>query len=268
MIKDATLQIIRESLSGLREPVRLVLFTREADCEACSDALATARAIKTAAPKIALETYDIVMDRDKAEEYGVTRTPSCVVQASDRRMVAFSGPLEGVSLILLLGAISGVSTGRVWFPEKVTGTLKLLQKNVPVKVILENDCTLCKPVAETAVGLSLSNRLVTTEIVVADEFPKLLAEHKVKLLPYTLFGQRLHLEGHVTESTFLEMLFEAEGQQQTGAERRCVVCGQPSSDSICDSCKAKIQAEAVNHKQKDEHLQERGTVVDRHGHGQ
>jgi len=34
---------------------------------------------------------------------------------------------------------------------------------------------------------------------------------------------------------------------------------------ICNSCKTKIQAEAVNHKHKEEHTHERGTIVD-HGH--
>ena len=263
MIKESSLQIVRESLSGLKQPVRLVLFTKDTGCDSCSDAVAMAQAIKGAAPRVALEVYDLIMDRDKADEYGVQRAPSFVVQASDRRVVAFSGPLEGFSLILLLEAISGIASGRAWFPEKVVDTLKLLEKSVRVQVILEDDCALCKPVAETAVALALTNRLVTTEIIIADEFPELLSKHKVKILPFTIFGQRLHLEGHVTESMFLEMLFQAEGERRAGMDRRCVVCGSPSSDSICTSCKSKIQAEAVNHKHRDEQMHERGTVVDR-----
>ena len=266
MVKDSTLQIIRDSLAGLKNPVRLVLFTGDTGCDGCDDAVATAQAIKAAAPKVALERYDLVMDRDKSLEYGVARVPCFVVEAPDRRTVAFSGSLEGLSLILLLDAITGIASARTWFPGQITGTLKLLEKDVPVQVILDNDCTLCKPVAETAVGLALSNRLVSTEIVVADEFPELLSKHRIKILPYTLFGPKLHLEGHVSESMFLEMLFEAEGQRRAGMDKRCVVCGSPTTDSICNSCKAKIQAEAINHKHKDEHLGEQGSIVDQRGH--
>jgi hypothetical protein len=266
MIKDSTLQIIRDSLAGLRNPVRIVLFTSETGCDGCADALATAQAIKASAPKIALEIYDLTMDRDKSSDYGVTRVPCFVVEAPDRRRVAFSGTLEGLTLILLLDAVKGLASARTWFPDRITGTLKLLQKDVPVQVILDNDCTLCKPVAETAVGLALSNRLVSVEIVVADEYPELLSKHRVKILPYTLFGAKLHLEGHVSESMFLEMLFEAEGQRRNGADRRCVVCASPTMDSICASCKSKIQAEAINHKHKDEHLHETGMPVDHRGH--
>lgn len=31
---------------------------------------------------------------------------------------------------------------------------------------------------------------------------------------------------------------------------RCMICGQPSQHSICQSCKAKVQGEAVDKKQK------------------
>jgi hypothetical protein len=61
------------------------------------------------------------------------------------------------------------------------------------------------------------------------------------------------MDGHVTEAQFLEMIFEAEGLQ-TGPDRRCLTCGQPSPDIICGSCKRKIQAEAVDHKRKVERV--------------
>jgi hypothetical protein len=133
-------------------------------------------------------------------------------------------------------------------------------------VLLENDCSLCRPVAETAIGLALANKLVSTEIIVADDYPEFLAKHKIKILPYTLFGPKLHLDGHVTESTFLEMIFRAEGEKGI-SDRRCIVCGQTSPDLICQSCKTKIQAEAVNHKQKGERLHDTGTIVEHHNHG-
>jgi hypothetical protein len=266
MLKESAQLLIQNSLGGLKTPVRLVLFTSDTNCDGCPDALETARAIKAAAPKVALETYDVVMDRDKSLDYGVTRVPCFVVEGHDRRRVAFSGSMEGLSLVLLVDAIVGIASAKKWFPEQITGTLQLLQKDVPVQVVIENDCSLCKPVVETAVALALSNRLVSMEIIVADDFPEFLAKHRIKILPYTLFGPKLHLEGHVSESMFLEMLLEAEGQRREGTDKRCVVCGNPSPELICQSCKSKIQAEAMDHKSKDEHLHEKGTVVRERGH--
>ena len=265
MLKESTRQIIRDTLTNIVQPVRLVVMTGEKGCEICPETVEIARAIKAAAPKVALEIYDFTMDRDKSEEYGITRIPSCVVEAQDGRTVMFSGSLEGISLVLLLDVISSISAGRAWFPDRISSTLKLLTNEVPVQVLLENDCSLCRPVAETAIGLALANKLVSTEIIVADDYPDILAKHKIKILPYTLFGPKLHLEGHVPEGMFLEMIFTAEGQKGT-SDKHCIVCGQTSPDLICQNCKAKIQAEAVNHKRKDEKIQERGSAMGSHNH--
>ncbi|MEK6743652.1 MAG: thioredoxin family protein [Nitrospirota bacterium] len=266
MIKENIHQIIRDSLTNIVQPVRLVVMTGEKGCEMCPQTVEIARAIKAAAPKVALEFYDITMDRDKSEEYGITRVPSCVVESHDGRTVMFSGSLEGISLILLLDVIDSIAVGRAWFPDRISNTLKLLVNEVPVQVLLENDCSLCRPVAETAIGLALANKLVSTEIIVADDYPEFLAKHRIKLLPYTLFGPKLHLDGHITESTFLEMIFKAEGEKGT-SDRRCIVCGHASPDLICQNCKTKIQAEAVDHKRKDEKVQERGSAMGSHNHG-
>lgn len=266
MLKESTQQIIRESLKNINQPVRLVVMTGEKGCEICPETVEIARAIKAAAPKVALEIYDFTMDRDKIDEYGIKRIPSFVVESQDGRAVTFSGALEGISLILLLEVIANIAVGKAWFPEGIRRTLKLLVNEVPVQVLLENDCSLCRPVAETAIGLALANKLVSTEIIVADDYPELLAKHRIKILPYTFFGPKLHLEGHVTESTFLEMIFKAEGEKGI-SDKRCIVCGHASPDLICHNCKTKIQAEAVGHKRKDEKLHDTGTVVEPHKHG-
>ncbi len=253
--------IIREALAGLKSPVRVAVFTSDAHAEDIPHARAVAQELKAASPKIALEFYDIIMDRDKSGEYGVTRVPTFVVEGSGHRKVSFSGKAEGLTLVLMLDVITALADGKAWFPEGVASTVNLLQKDVAATVLLENDCTLCKPVAETAIGLALTNRHVFAEIVVADQYPEILSKHRVKILPFTIFGSRLTLEGHVGEGEFLEMIFRAEGEKAAGLDKRCLVCGSASPDVICTSCKSRIQSEAVSHKKKDEHLNQAGTVV-------
>jgi hypothetical protein len=265
MLKESARQLIGQSLAGLRRPVKLILFTSDVNCDACPAARELAAAIRAASPRVVLETYDLTMDRDKSQEYAVTRAPAFVVQGPGVRSVTFSGSVEDVALVLLLDAIAGVSDDREWFPGQVLGPLAMLSKPVSVQVLIENDCNLCRPVAETAIGLALSSRYVATEIIMADEYPELLSRYRVKVLPYTIFGPKLHLDGHVTESMFLEMLFQAEGKGAE-AERRCMVCGTPSGDVICTACKTRIQAEAVDHKRKGEHLHERGSAAEGHRH--
>jgi hypothetical protein len=247
-------------LTDLKHPVRLALFVSDVRCDACPAAVELGRAIKAASSKVALEIYDQAMDRDKSDQYGIERVPSFVVQAQDGRSLTFSGTVEGISLVLLLEAIVSAVNPHPWFGDRIAGTLGILRRPVSVQLFLENDCTLCRPVAETALGLALTSRMVGAELIVADDYPELLAKHGIRTLPFTRFGPKLSLEGHVGEPEFIEMLLRAEGQQDASA-RRCAICAQPSSDVVCESCKTRIQSEAVTHKRRDEHLSHTGTIV-------
>ncbi len=253
MLSDKVLLAIQNKSQTMSKPVKLVLFTSDTGCVACSDMLELVRAIKNKFNKIALETYDVVMDRDKSEHYGVTLAPALVVQGGDTSVVKFYGMMEDVFLDILLSTISAVSNGKLWFPRDVERALTHLTNDVSVRVFVESDCAQCRPVAETAIGLGIESKLVTTSIFVASDFPELIKRYQITKLPKTIFGENLHLDGHVTESTFLEMIFQAEGLK-TGPDKKCLVCGVSSPDTICENCKAKIQAEAVNHKLKGEKL--------------
>lgn len=258
MIDENLLNAMQHSLTHMKNPVRLILFTRDTGCETCPEALGLVRAIKARSPKIALEMYDQVMDRDKAEQYGIKYVPAVVVQASDGRMVRFYGLLEDVFLQILLDTVLSVSDGKIWFPENIRRALSHLEREVGIQVFVESDCPLCRPVAETAIGLAFGSDLIVADIIIASDFPDLIRKHAIKTLPKTIFGVNLHMDGHVTESEFLEMIFQAEGVQ-VGPDRRCIVCGKPSPDIICTACKTRIQAEAVEHKFKGEKLGQSGT---------
>jgi len=50
-----------------------------------------AKAIKEHFSKIALESYDLTMDRDKSQQYGVERVPAIVLQVEVERRSLFRG---------------------------------------------------------------------------------------------------------------------------------------------------------------------------------
>ncbi len=258
MLSEATMNRINNRFRPLIQPVRMVLFTIDAGCDACPDMVELARAIKTRSNLIALEIYDKIMDRDKTELYGIKYAPALVVQGADGRAVTFYGRIEEVCLDVLLTTISGISESREWFPQDIVRTLSHLTNDVTLRVFMDRDCGKCAPVAETAIGLGLVNRMISTCIIVSRDFPELVKRYHITELPKTIFGENLHLDGQVTESVFLEMIFQAEGVK-TGPDKRCLVCGTAAPELICHNCKAKIQAEAVDHKLKGERLKQRET---------
>src|SRR5512135_50644 len=96
MIDENLLDQMRKEFNAMKHPVRLILFTKDVGCETCPDALQAAKAIKAKAPKIALEIYDQVMDRDKVEQYGVKQVHATIVQARNGEMVRFYGLFQDV----------------------------------------------------------------------------------------------------------------------------------------------------------------------------
>lgn len=247
MMPERSLEIIKTFEKQLNKPVRLVLFTTDRGCGSCPDMQELAHAIKEHFNKIALESYDLIMDRDKSQLYGIELVPAIVLQGGKGEMVAFYGPIEDVFLKILLDTIQSLSTIKVWFPDDVRRVLGHLDHDVKIRVFVESDCPLCRPVAETAIGLALESRFVSTDVIVADDYPALIKKYNIKKLPMTIFGENLQMEGHVSETEFLEMIFEAEGIKP-GTDRRCLVCSKVSPDSICSTCKSRIQAEAIDHK--------------------
>jgi hypothetical protein len=250
-MNESTIQSIVQAAGTLKKPVRLILFLNDVGCEACPDAKRAAQAIKKNAPLVALEIYDQVMDRDKTQLYGIRRVPAMVVQDNEGHSVTFYGMVEDIIFSMMIDALYAASEGRTWFQEDIRSALRRLAGAVSIQVFLETDCPLCGPVAQTAIGLALESTLVKTDIIIAGDYPELVKKYSIKDLPKTIIGENLHLDGHVTETVFLEMIFEAEGLQP-GKDRSCLVCSSPSDDIICMSCKNRIQAESLSHKIREE----------------
>lgn len=244
MLDEITLKMIQHSGNQLKQPVRLVVFVKDASYPTV---LELARAIKAQLGKIALEIYDIVMDRDKTEQYGIKRVPALVVQAGDSRMVTLYGQPENVSLEVLLNAMHGASEKKIWFPEGVRKALELLTRDVTIRVFIDNNSQQSKFVAETAVCFAFGSERITADIIVAADFPELSAKYHVTTLPKTIFGEELHLEGSILEDDFLGMILQAEGIQPS-PDLKCLVCGKPAYTTICSHCTTRIEAEALKQK--------------------
>jgi alkyl hydroperoxide reductase subunit AhpF len=250
MVSERSLAIISQSIQ-LKKPVRLVLFTTDMACALCPDARDLVHAIKAHMNRIALETYDMIMDRDKSELYGIRQVPAIVVQGGEGQKITFYGMVEDVFLEILMETIHALADTKVWFPDEIRRTLKHLGQDVKIRVFVETDCQLCRPVAETAIGLAMESRLIDANVIVASDFPELIKKHKVTTLPTTIFGENLFMEGHVTEGEFLEMIFQAEGIKPA-PDRQCLVCGNATPEVICEQCKTRIRAEALDHKLRTE----------------
>lgn len=248
MIDETMWEKILLAAPRLERPVRLVVFTN-AGSTSQEKVVRLAHAVKEHMGKIALEQYDPVMDRDKTEEYRIARVPALVVQSGGGQTITFYGRPTEALVHLLIGTIHALSDPRQWVADETQLLLKRLSHEVFVRVLIDQASPRSKTTAETAIALALESTQVTTEIIVARDFPELMQKYRITTTPLTIIGANIEREGELGLTEFIELLFQAEGLKP-GPDKRCLVCGGPSADVMCLACKNRIRAEALDHKRK------------------
>ena len=249
MIDETSLNIIRLSAERLVKPVRLVVFTKDRDSSLSMQACELSQVIKAQSDKVALESYDVVMDRDKTEQYGIQRAPAVVVEGGDGQAIVFYGSIKYRFLEVIMHTIQAISVTGPWLPAGVLQSLQRLHEDVRIRVFAKNDCPRCRSVAEIAIGLALACDRIKVSIIMVEDFPELTKKYNISIFPKIIFGENHQADGTLSESEFLERVFQAKGELP-GMDKYCLVCGAPSSDIICKACKTRIQAEALDHKLK------------------
>ena len=101
---------IRKRLEDVKDPVKMILFTQSTDCETCADTEALLRALAILSTNLILEVYDLQKDREKADQYKITRAPTTVLEGDRDYGIRFIGIPAGYEFASLLEDV--VSIGR------------------------------------------------------------------------------------------------------------------------------------------------------------
>jgi len=101
LLSPADQQRLRDAFSEITRPVRLVFFTQTLGCDTCVQTREILDELPVLSDRITIEEVNLILEGDKAKQYGVDRAPAIAVVGQDE-----SG-LERDSHIRFLGAPSG-----------------------------------------------------------------------------------------------------------------------------------------------------------------
>jgi alkyl hydroperoxide reductase subunit AhpF len=110
-------QKLREAFGEMHRPVRLLFFTQTFDCETCVTTRQIIDELPALSDRISIEEINLVLDRDKARQYGVERAPAVVLVGQDEAgaerdsRIRFLGAPAGYEFISLVHAILLVGGG-------------------------------------------------------------------------------------------------------------------------------------------------------------
>ena len=219
MISDRDKKAVGDRLAKLKQPVRLVVFSQEMECQFCKETRELAEELGALSDKIEVEVRDFVQDEAQAKKLGVDKIPAIAVLdgAGKDPGIRFYGIPAGYEFISLLEAIEMVSKGESGVTAAGREKLKTLKDPLNLQVFVTPTCPYCPRAVVLAFRLAMESPLVTASMVEATEFPHLANKHGVSGVPHTVIGDSEQpMIGAYPEAAALEVILGAVGAKGRG----------------------------------------------------
>jgi glutaredoxin-like protein len=190
LLNDEIANQVQQAFTQLNNPVEVLFFGRQKDCEYCDQTLQLVEEVSALSEKLHLSTYDVESDAELAGKYNVDKTPGLVITARDGdQLVDFGVRYAGVpsghefsSLIQDIILISGRDSG---LSQQTRDMLADLTEPVTLQVFVTPTCAYCPQAVILAHQMAMESSLVQAEMVEAMEFPELSSKHGVSGVPQT-----------------------------------------------------------------------------------
>src|SRR6266699_2299511 len=130
-------------LAPVDASVRLVFFEQSIACEWCAPVRRLLDQMADLNPHITVEALNLVLDKNRAAQYGVDRVPAVVVISENRDRVRFYGAPFGHELTSLLEAIRMTASGDSGLSDESRLQLAALKEPVRLQVFFTPTCVYC-----------------------------------------------------------------------------------------------------------------------------
>lgn len=136
MLSDEHRDEVAGQLSGLGNPVRLVMFTQSVECEFCEETRELVEELASLSDRVEAVIYDFVADKDRAEEYAIDKIPAIAVLGERDYGVRVYGIPAGYEFTSLIEAIKMVSAGQSGLSEAAREALAQIEQPVHLQVFV------------------------------------------------------------------------------------------------------------------------------------
>jgi alkyl hydroperoxide reductase subunit F len=185
---------IRERLTGLDRPVRLLHFTQPFACGGCAEQKQLLEELTALSPKLTLELRDLLSP--DAARLAIDKVPATLVLAGDDDFgIRFYGRPGGYEFISLLDTILMVSTGESGLDPAIEALAASITVPTHLEVMVTLTCPYCPKMVHLGHQLAFVNPNVRADMVDASEFPDLVQRYGVHGVPRTVINGRPAFEG-------------------------------------------------------------------------
>ncbi|MGA3192622.1 MAG: thioredoxin family protein [Candidatus Bathyarchaeia archaeon] len=197
-------QIKNELAENLVNPVRLIMFTEQFECQMCVQTKQLVTEIAALNDKIQVEVRDFVADAELAKQFGVDKIPAVVLVGQKDYGVRLYGLPYGYEFQTLMSALTIVSQGRTDLLEETKTKLQAVRTPVHIQVFVTLTCPHCPAAASMAHKFAIENELIKADVIDAGEFPQLASKYGVMGVPKIVINEQIEFVGAVPENVFLD----------------------------------------------------------------
>ena len=205
LIPDDKKELLRADFKEkLVDPVKIVMFTQEIECQFCSQTRELVQELGPLNDKIMVQILDYVKDAAIAKEYGVDKIPAIAIIGKKDYGVRIYGIPYGYELNTLIEAIINVSKGTTDLSDKTKEILKEVKNPVHIQVFVTLTCPHCPAAASVAHKLAIESDLVKADVIDSGEFPDLAMKYNIVGVPKIIINEKIEFMGAFSEDLFAE----------------------------------------------------------------
>jgi len=215
LISEKDAEFLRNDFEAkLTNPVKLVVFTQEIECQFCAETRQIAEEIASLSDLISVVIYDFVDDEPQAEMLGVDKIPAiAIMRVEDGKDkdygIRFFGIPSGYEFTTIIEDIADVSKGDSGLMPKTREALAGVTEPLHLQVFVTPTCPYCTQAVRLAHRFAIESEQIRGDMVEAIEFPYLSNKYHVHGVPRTVINEIVHQEGAVPEPLMLAKMLEA-----------------------------------------------------------
>ena len=208
LLRDSDKEKISHKFEELKGHVKIVLFIQQSECQYCEQTQYLVEQMASLSDMITAEIYDIVQDKEKAEEYGVDKVPAIALIGEKDYGIRYYGVPTGYEFPVLLEDIVSVSAGDSGLTEETKELLSKIEKPVHIQVFTTPTCPYCPKMVSLVHRLAIESDQIRADMVESMEFRRLTAKYAVRGVPKAVVNESIYFEGNIPEKDFVKNLLD------------------------------------------------------------
>jgi glutaredoxin-like protein len=215
LLSPADQERLREELSAMTRPVRLLFFTQTLDCETCLQTREILDELPALSDQVSIEEVNFVLEPEKAAKFGIDRVPAIALVSLDDAgadrdsNMRFLGTPAGYEFISLIHAVRLAGGGPSHLSAESHSRVASVDRPMTVRVFTTPTCPHCPRAVNMAHEMAWANAHITAFAVEVTEYPDLARRYRVSGVPMTVVDETVEILGALPEDDFISQSLSA-----------------------------------------------------------